>query len=636
MSTRRISSKIKPTSSDSIESESTKSPKLTKIGGKVRETKGKSSTKPTKSTKPVKSNTKAAKSTKSTANTPKADIYESPTHKVEVNSTDHDILEKIYSSHHNETYPISTLFNPYCTEENASKLLIYNGTLANNCDFMVFDNKVFTVKLWNPDDKTDTTSENRLIMVNLDEIDELYQTTSKNNNHQTNFRKLYSTSKSKNSKQDLEKENEEDSEKEKTVREQFNICPYPLTGSDNKWISVCYLIPYLFYSQPLFINYYSNWLFAHILDGIDTEKEKYDISNPLSQVRTSQKRIGTYKLIKPKIISKSKIQFNSDKTDKPKSKAEKKETKQFLLYSQMIPIIPRLLENEKGEVNKTHKANLDNYLKEYKINDKNISTQDISVVKEFYKQLNPKLYNPTDITVINQIMKFNKLPSTIKIVKIETSKFKETKEGIEFDDSVYNEFEGIKKVEKKERGKNSSKIYTSQKCFEIELSPINPKLDKLTLASIFTYAVQQKKIKVDDLKAIKNVYPIEKDKFDLLSEIVNTEGFEKFKFSNTTTSKKSSAKTPKRALIQLKSIVAKELESEESDSEENEENSTQHSNKDEDSENEVPVLDDELEDSLETSGNKNSEEETSQNTSKGKQEIKLDESSEEEVEEFDE
>ena len=51
-------------------------------------------------------------------------------------------------------------------------------------------------------------------------------------------------------------------------------------------------------------------------------------------------------------------------------------------------------------------------MKKYDITKDNITSKDILTVQKFYSSLNKSLYNPTDITVINQIMKLESQSQT--------------------------------------------------------------------------------------------------------------------------------------------------------------------------------------------------------------------------------
>ena len=97
----------------------------------------KTKTKP-KSQKPKTTKTQKPKTQKTT----KADFVNNYTDKIQVPFSDYSTLKEIYK-HQNRTYPVSALFNPYCTKETASKLLVYEGTLGD-CDFMIFDGKVLS------------------------------------------------------------------------------------------------------------------------------------------------------------------------------------------------------------------------------------------------------------------------------------------------------------------------------------------------------------------------------------------------------------------------------------------------------------------------------------------------------------
>ena len=519
----------------------------------------------TPKTKPTTSKTSKTSKTKLTKLDPtkKPDAVILPGQKFQVSATDYEIISELYESYHSITYPTTSLFDPHCTKDTASKLLVYNGTLGN-FDFMVFDNKVLSVKLYYPGEYNEKTkkyenlkkkvkNDEKLIMVNLDEIDEFYEITTANKTHQKNFKLKYS-------------------QDNKTV---FNTSPYPLCDNTKKWISVCYLVPYLFYSSPKFVELYTNRLFASILNNSFSDVK---ISEEISNLPPSSKTMGTYQQIK----------IEPAKTQKPatsktaKTQKEKVNTKSFLIHSVLHPIIPRLLENDKVQAD-----NLKNYMKKYKITEDNINECDISDVQAFYKQLNKSLYDPTDITIINQILKIkDKYPETVKIVKIDESKIKtdkKTKE-ITIDEEVVNEYSGIKVVEKKKRNSTEINTYTSQKHFNVQFSPIP---EKATLKDICEYAIKSKKLPKEALaklnESVKGSYEFNEEEFNILSQIALTEGFETFRLSNNT----KQVKTPKTTkVIETAKLLNSNIDELNEDSEENENVGEVNLDEEEDNDNE--------------------------------------------------
>ena len=535
-----------------------------------------------KSQKPKTTKTQKPKTQKTT----KADFVNNYTDKIQVPFSDYSTLKEIYK-HQNRTYPVSALFNPYCTKETASKLLVYEGTLGD-CDFMIFDGKVLSIKLYYPgtDKKKpkDIKQSEKLIMVNLDEIDYLYEIKGSSTSHQTSFKRIYNN------------KPVEAKKKKTTTSKVFNTSKYPLTDNTGKWISVCYLIPYLFMSSSKFVELYSNQLFTYILNLNDKENKEI-IDKPLSVLPPLRDVIGSYNKINASLVSSKKAKIEDSKNENSEEVKRPKATdlETFLLYSKLQPIIPRLLDDDS-----VHQSNLENYMKKYDITEDNITSKDISTVQKFYNSLNKSLYNPTDITVINQIMKLEKTeekeleyPETVKIVKIEKSKFEETKKGIKFDESVNNLFKGIKEVKK---GKTDKISYTSQEHYYYELT----KIDKsLKLKDICEYIINNLKKKLNisekELETLKSSYSFNYDDYKLIISTISSEGYKKYqslqndKKTNLNNNKKNSpVKTKSVITMKLNNIqeIQDSEDSEEDDNDNEEDEDSEEDKKDDESEDE--------------------------------------------------
>ena len=540
-------------------------------------------TKPSKSQPPKSQPKKPSKSHKSQSKPPKADFVNNPTDKIQVPSSDYSTLEEIYK-HQNRTYPVSALFNPYCTKETASKLLVYEGTLGD-CDFMVFDGKVLSVRLYYPgtDKKKpkDIQQSEKLIMVNLDEIDQLYEIKGNTTSHQTTFKRIYNNKPIEAKKKT---KTTKTTSSTSTAPKVFNTSKYPLTDNTGKWISVCYLVPYLFMASSKFVELYSNQLFTYIMNN----KNKNEvIDKPLSVLPSLRDIIGSYNKISASLVSAKKAKTENETEKETQDKPKQTDLETFLLYSKLQPIIPRLLDNDP-----VHQSNLKNYMKKYDITEDNITSKDISTIQKFYASLNKALYNPTDITVINQIMRLEteskedetekseskeiEYPETVKIVKIEKSKFKETKKGIEFDESIDNLYKGIKEVKK---GKTDKVNYTSQEHYYYELT----KIDKsLKLKDVCEYIINdlKKELNISDkeLKTLKSSHPFSYDDYKLIISTISSEGYKKHQALQS--DKKTNNNNKKNSPIKAKSVITMKLnniqeiqdsDSENSDSEEKEE-----------------------------------------------------------------
>lgn len=552
----KFTKNIKPTNTDNLD-------KLVDLDSSDTE----SDTEPQPQPQPKKQQPKKQpKQPKKQQKTPKADFVNNPTDKIQVPSSDLDTLEEIYK-YQNRTYPVSALFNPYCTKETASKLLVYEGTLGD-CDFMVFDGKVLSVKLYYPKSVDATSAKNtdkkkpkdiqqseKLIMVNLDEIDQLYEIKGSSTSHQTSFKRIYN--------------NKPVEAKKKTTSapKVFNTSKYPLTDNTGKWISVCYLIPYLFMSSSKFVELYSNQLFTYILDknknigstSAKNEMTKEIIDKPLSVLPPLRDVVGSYNKIKASLVSAKKIK-TEDKTEGETEtqdvKSKKKDLETFLLYSKLQPIIPRLLDDDS-----VHQSNLENYMKKYDITEDNITSKDISTVQKFYSSLNKSLYNPTDITVINQIMRLEKTeekeldyPETVKIVKIEKDKFEETKKGIKFDESVINLFKGIKEVKK---GKTDKISYTSQEHYYYELTKIDQTLKLKDVCKYITIELKKKlNISEKELETLKSSHSFTHDDYELIVSTISSDNYKKYQsLQNDKKTKDSKKNSP----VKTKSVITMKL-----------------------------------------------------------------------------
>jgi hypothetical protein len=460
-----------------------------------------------------------------------------------ITQEEHSSLAPLIACVPSLTTYVANLFDPHCTIETASRLLIYKGSMRGDYDLMVFDNKLLSVKLWSPD-KNAKQPKDKYIQVNLDEIDAYYEIPK---GKQSAFKRLYSNTSEKDSEtneanetevndpeieepeQEKEENEQEEQEQEKeelknkTAPTQFNTSPYPLVDSSKKWLTVCYLVPYLFYSCPNFVNYYSGQLFASIMtergvmskdfdSNAEIEDGKIEIeSDPISSIPPITKSYEPVTLkpyVKPK-----------DSISQPKTKTE---YSLYLLHSILIPIIPRLLDR-KNEIQSTF---LQNLMKKYNITKENISEQKISTIKAFYSQLNKEFYDPADVTIMNQILKLDKFTENVKIVKVDVKKIINK----EIDEELMNEYRGVKEV--KPSRKASDKKYISQEHFDVVAFPIP---DKTTLKDLLAYASTLPDYKPStSLRSalnskLKGAYECDRNYAEDLSKIANSKAFAKYK-----------------------------------------------------------------------------------------------------------
>ena len=409
------------------------------------------------------SKTTTTKSTPS-SKTSKPTSYTPLTSKYQIPSSDLPSLSS-YTTPLNTriTQPLTNLFDP--SYPVSSRLLPIKNTLTNpDSNLIYFDHHLFSIHLYNPSSlpKSSTPDErsnykdpnNKIIQISIDELKDYYEISKE---HIDTFKRIYST-------------------KAKHI---FNTNPYPITDKTGNWLTLSYLIPFLFFTSQKFSNFYSNYLFSQIFNQSISD---FDFESSISDT----------------IYNKSILQLNLKPIPKPKttdqtkaktpSKASKAQTS-YLVHLQSYPIIPSFKEEDK-----TNQSNLNNYIKKYKITSQagRITNTDLNVIKNFYKSLNKSLYNPADITTINSIIK-NGLTSSIKLVK---------------SDNIEEELEKLEGIKTKTVQNQS---WTSQKHFDVIYETVP---SKTTLTSLYKY------LKLEQSKVDKT-----KDLFEQLVEAANSDEY---------------------------------------------------------------------------------------------------------------
>lgn len=305
----------------------------------------------------------------------------------------------------------------------------------------------------------------------------------------------------------IEKENQKLVDTIKTLQSKdssiiiYNTATYPITDKSGKWLTISYLIPFLMFASPLFINHTSNLLNNLLIAtsynsviGIDQTTSKPIYLNSYLSSLPSIKYINS-QFADPKFKP-----HTSSKTDNSDSTTATTQFVHKLIIQSPKPIIPRLISNDPSSET-TYKA----FVTQDVINMFNTNQFDLAKLKAFYTNLSKiaKLLNPADMLCVAAFNRLKSLQSQISIIKIDSDKI--DTQGNIIDQSILKKLKGIK--EKKVKVKNSQNeivetIIESQEMYNYNEATIEP---KATLQNIHKYAVSIKQLNMSDegIKKIK-------------------------------------------------------------------------------------------------------------------------------------
>jgi len=377
-----------------------------------------------------------------------------------------------------------TLFSPFASTCPIKHHLICDP--ASGTNLMLFDNMLLSVKL-----SEIKPFEEKIYQVSIADLKKYYNITDKSI---TAFKTYYKVA---------TPVTETDKPAKPIVVHNTNT--YPLTDKGGKWLTISYLIPFLFFTAPTFINHTSNMLF-NLFVATSYNQQLSSQLNSLQNTSYIQQQLPDLKL-KPHTTPKT---VNEETQNTPK---QPQTFKHKLILQQPKPIIPRLLNQNDSISSNTLNSLIQTYNINSIINNSITDINSFNTIKQFYSRLNAKDYNPADMLYVNAYLKLKEPPkSQISIVKIETSKINPVNSQI-VDASVIEKLQGVK--EKKVKTNGVETIIKSQPtCNYIEQDII----ETATLQNIHKYAVATNRVQMTEekLKSIKTKIEGDQNMFNTL------------------------------------------------------------------------------------------------------------------------
>ena len=327
-------------------------------------------------------------------------------------------------------YPEGQMFSPMLSEFPLQMLL--SKFSDSNHDVLFFDGQMFSVQ-YTPYENPSTHAPDNLIYIYLPELLDYYQIPRE---RITSFKQFYNPS-GKNS---------------------VNLNVYPITDSTNKWLTICYLVPFLFHTSTRFAEFYSSALFNIIVKSSPAAKCNMDMNELMSIPET--------------IIDNHQVEYSVRKTPVARpSNDSNSDVHRFLLLQSEHAIVPQLINPSDPDAKKM----LKNHLDQYGIDAGHIATAPWDRVVKFYESLPPKMFNPADMMIVGQLLK--RAPAT-HISSI-------TNAYAEIPVDLMSEYQGIKTKTTKATKTSESLSYTSQSYIDITLTPTD---EQATLPALIEYA----------------------------------------------------------------------------------------------------------------------------------------------------
>ena len=296
----------------------------------------------------------------------------------------------------------------------------------------------------------------------------------------------------------------------------YNTNTYPITDKSGKWLTISYLIPFLMFASPLFINHTSN-LLMHLLlaksynPTIATTPQGTIALNDYLNVIPQQVYI-TQQLPDPKFKLRitPKDQSANQNAVPGNPQAVKEEPIHKLIIQTPKPIIPRLNDPTNPRSTTTFNAFVTPEITAMF----NSSQYSLEKLQAFYTSLSQisKLCNPADMLCVNAFAKLKSLSPQISIVKVYPSQCDAN--GKINDVKILKKLKGIKEKKVKTKDSKTEEI-DSQETYTYEEAIIDP---KATLQNIYKYAIYLKQIQMtpEQLKTIKTKIEGDKNLFDFM------------------------------------------------------------------------------------------------------------------------
>lgn len=378
-----------------------------------------------------------------------------------------DILLSPYYTPGNQQTNSPVINHLICQPDAATNLMLFD-----NCLLSVKLNKLkYKVQIQNPANPTQTQEieqEQQIYQVSIEDLKKYYSISSKALTAFKNHYKIPTPSTSTTTPSSTS-----------TTATQiiYNTNPYPLTDKGGKWLTISYLIPFLFFTVPNFANHYSN-IFFHYLVAISYNPP---IPQPSSAIQNLQQAVESCRITnyRGNVLPDLKFKPNPKSNDatQPATTTPKAKPVHKLIIQQPKLIIPQMI-----TADQISQQTFNSVKQSY-----NIETllanpaANFDRIKEFYSHLNPKEFNPADMLYISSIIKADSkfsLTPQISIGKIDPSSLDPA--GNIIDPKVITKLQGVKE----KKNKNGT-IITSQPTCDYYAESI---AEEATLQNLFKYA----------------------------------------------------------------------------------------------------------------------------------------------------
>ena len=315
----------------------------------------------------------------------------------------------------------------------------------------------------------------------------------------------------------------------KTTQVIYNTATYPITDKSGKWLTVSYLIPYLMFASPRFINHTSNLLNNLLIAtsynlkiGTNDVHEPVYLNNylaSLNKVKYNNSQFLDPKF-KPHTTPKEENPENPTNPTNPANPTTNSTKSIHKLILQIPkPIIPRIDDSKKDDPNAITSYNA--YINQNIINQINSRQLDLKTLQSFYSQLSKsinKLLNPADMLCIAAFNRLKTLNGQISIIKVDGNQVDAQNKITDI--ALIKKLKGIKE----KKFKDSNTTIDSQEMYDYKEVDIS---EKATLQNIHKYVVsvypEQLQMSEDAIKKIKTKIEGDENKFNWILSISQTQ-----------------------------------------------------------------------------------------------------------------
>lgn len=393
-----------------------------------------------------------------------------------------DILLSPYYTPGNQQTNSPVINHLICQPDAATNLMLFD-----NCLLSVKLNKLkYKVQIPNPTNPTQTQEveqEQQIYQVSIEDLKKYYSISSKALTAFKNHYKIPTPATSTTSTSSTT-----------STQIIYNTNPYPLTDKGGKWLTISYLVPFLFFTVPNFANHYSNILF-HYLVAISFNPP---IPQPSSTIQNLQQAVESCRITnyRGNVLPDLKFKPNPKSTEATQSTTATQKAKPVhkLIIQQPKLIVPQMI-----TADPISQQTFNSVKQSYQIETLLANpAANFDRIKEFYSHLNPKEFNPADMLYISSIIKAGSkfsLTPQISIGKIDPSSLDQS--GNIIDQKVITKLQGVKEKKNKD-----GTIITSQPTCDYYAESI---AEEATLQNLFKYAQELQASGVNQIQTSQGV-----------------------------------------------------------------------------------------------------------------------------------